>query len=556
MVYQSIKHHVPIGSYRCLQIRLVNNKTKEDIHLFTIFEKMEPDMLGFVLPAPLPKRSSSGDASKDEFKVYWMTCDFNVTQPFLDDPRNGFSLNDGHSTFTLQFLNKEFVEEPAKGDYFVLPLKYEESDLFYELLPKRTGPTYVKTFIDRGREIEKKIAEQPYLRRQIDEASQDLFGFNLTEWPEHLGNIYLVWHHEEIRDMHFRGNDNPNGVFIQIETRQGHHSGGEIVVWEAHDKGSVVANNRYKVKPDDREVFVCTNDYPQLFRIDYYDIDGELITFNKSYTFLSAIEATVTLAEQEVVIVDKDDDGNEKKSDAVAKYGKGETTVIGKYTNNLHSYFANHKIDHAKEKLEQTREFIFFDGEKGTEAQQENLRKAKTAVRDVLNRARKEIYVCDPYFKLTDFEEYLHYISSLSVKIHILNSKADVGVKRLKQLIPIIRNYNQGVGVEDYITCRVLKGDESMLHDRFIVVDGQVWNMGSSFGEFGKRACTLSRLSEAAARIVKGYVEEWWNSDLTRDLYEYETETDEEEEAKENVAKPNSCWICRALDKIHRKVCG
>jgi hypothetical protein len=532
----------------------VKNKTKEDFHLFTIFEKMEPDMQGYVLPTILSKRSTSGDAQKDEYKVYWMECDFNVTQSFIDNPQNGFTINDGRSSFSLKFLNKDFIEEPAKGDYFVLPLQYEESDLFYELLPKRTGPTYVKTYIDKDRTIEKTVVEQEYLKRQIDEASQDLFGFNLTEWPEHLGNVYVVWHHEEIRDMHFRGNDNPNGVFIQIETRQGHHSGGEIVVWEAHDRGSVVANNRYVVKPDDREVFVKTNDYPMLFRIDYYDSDGELVTFNKSYTFLSAIEATVSLAEQEVVIVGDDEDGNEKRSEAVAKYGKGETTVIGKYTKNLHSYFANHKIDHAKEKMEQTREFIFFDGEKGTEAQQENLRKAKLAVRDVLNKARKEIYVCDPYFKATDFEEYLHYINSISVKIHILNSKADVGIKGLKKLIPIIRNYNQGVGIEDYITCRVLKGNESMLHDRFIIVDNQVWNMGSSFGEFGARVCTLSRLSEAAARIVKGYIVEWWNGDLTRDLYDYETEN--EDELKEEKEEPDPCWLCKMMNKLYMKICG
>lgn len=544
MVYQSIKRNVPVGMYRCMQIRLVNNKTKDDYHLFTFLEKLEADMQGYVLPRPIANRSSSGDAAKDAYKVYWLTCDFDVTQAFLDSPQGNFYVNDGRSGFQISFFNKAFTEVPARGDYFVLPLKYEESDLFYEVLPKRSGPTYVKTYIDKGRDVEKIISENEYLKRQIDEASQNLFGYNLTEWPEHIGNIYVVWHHKEIRDMHFKGNDNPNGVFVQIESRNGHHSGGEIVAWDAHDRGSVVANNRYVVKADEREVFIKTNDYPQLFRIDYYDTDGELITFNRSYTFLSAIETTVSLAEKEVVMVSVDEEGNETRSEAVMKYGKGEKTVIGKYTHNLHSYFANHKIDHAKEKLEQTREFIFFDGEKETEAQKENLRKAKEAVRDVLNRARNEIYVCDPYFKMTDFEVYLHYVNSLSVKIKILNSKADVGIAELKRLIPVIRNYNQSVGVEDYISCRVLRGNESMLHDRFIIVDNQVWNMGSSFGEFGARACTLSRLSEAAARIVKGYVEEWWNGDKTKSLYEYE-----------QAESPKKCSLCKYLKKLYKKLC-
>ena len=195
--------------------------------------------------------------------------------------------------------------------------------------------------------------------------------------------------------------------------------------------------------------------------------------------------------------------------------------------------------------MENSREFIFFDGNKEDTAQQENLDKAKEAVRDILNRAREVLYVCDPYFHDTDFEEYIHYIRSSEVKIRIINSKADVGVKGLKKLIPIIKGYNKGMNVEDYITCRVLKGEKSMLHDRFIIVDNQVWNMGSSFGEFGARACTLSKLSESAGKIVKGYVEEWWNGELTRSLYDYE-----------NVAEPKQCVVCETLKKLYKKLCS
>ncbi len=39
-VYQSIKGNIPVGVYRCMQIRLVDNKTKDGYHLFTLLEKL------------------------------------------------------------------------------------------------------------------------------------------------------------------------------------------------------------------------------------------------------------------------------------------------------------------------------------------------------------------------------------------------------------------------------------------------------------------------------------------------------------------------------------
>lgn len=52
-----------------------------------------------------------------------------------------------------------------------------------------------------------------------------------------------------------------------------------------------------------------------------------------------------------------------------------------------------------------------------------------------------------------------------------------------------------------------------MLHDRFIIIDERVWYLGSSFSEFGTRACSLALLSNSASMAIKTYIEEWWNSD-------------------------------------------
>ena len=44
---------------------------------------------------------------------------------------------------------------------------------------------------------------------------------------------------------------------------------------------------------------------------------------------------------------------------------------------------------------------------------------------------------------------------------------------------------------------------------------------------------------------MKGYVEEWWNGELTRSLYDYE-----------NVAEPKQRVVCETLKKLYKKLCS
>jgi hypothetical protein len=58
------------------------------------------------------------------------------------------------------------------------------------------------------------------------------------------------------------------------------------------------------------------------------------------------------------------------------------------------------------------------------------------------------------------------------------------------------------------IECRVLRGNKSPLHDRFLVVDDEVYLLGSSLNEFGSRTTTISR-APAPGEMIK-QAETWW----------------------------------------------
>jgi hypothetical protein len=58
------------------------------------------------------------------------------------------------------------------------------------------------------------------------------------------------------------------------------------------------------------------------------------------------------------------------------------------------------------------------------------------------------------------------------------------------------------------IECRVLRGNKSPLHDRFLVIDDEVYLLGSSLNEFGSRTTTISRVP-APGEMIK-QAETWW----------------------------------------------
>ena len=61
------------------------------------------------------------------------------------------------------------------------------------------------------------------------------------------------------------------------------------------------------------------------------------------------------------------------------------------------------------------------------------------------------------------------------------------------------------------IECRVLRGEKSPLHDRFLVIDDNVYLLGSSLNEVGNRTTTISRVPAPGEMIDQA--ESWWADD-------------------------------------------
>ena len=184
----------------------------------------------------------------------------------------------------------------------------------------------------------------------------------------------------------------------------------------------------------------------------------------------------------------------------------------------LNDYFSSAEKIRGIEKDKEIGKFIFFDGDKGKkEINKEN---AQNYVIKILNKASKRCMVCDDFFDSPDFGRYLYPVRNEKVELRVMSSLGDMHAECATRLAKIIDEYNKVIGHE-CASARMLKGNRSVLHDRFIVCDDDIWAVGASFNELGVRASVIYKIPHEVGLIIIGKLEEWWNDDkISTDVHD------------------------------------
>lgn len=507
MTLPNIPYNIPRGTYRCRTLYLVDKDTHEDWFVFSVCEKLEPDMQDFNDGTLWDRAIGSGN---NKYKLYFLSCDIDVTDAFIENPIGNLVMNSGRDVITPKFLCSSLFPEPERKAYVTLPDNCSKG--LGRVLPNRPDTFHVKAYLDDKREAVSLFKEQSYLQGQLAELSLKYFGIDLWEYKEHLGNLYLSWHNDTFKCFKIKGNNKPAGVVVDVFYRSARREPFKVRLCDLHHKDCIVTDYTWDVPSGITSFFIPTECFPSMNSISIYNENGMLIYKSNFAKYLTAIDMKIGIAEKAVAIKVKDDDGTERTLEPVTKF-KYVDSFIGESQQSADSYFSKNEVYHHIKELEENREFLFFNGSKDEAEKDANKQKARDAVLELINRANSVCYLCDPYFNQNDFIDIVTKATSLNVKIRIINSKAELKTVILLSLKQMITDYNKHMGIDDYVRCRVLRGGESMLHDRFIVVDDRVWYMGSSFTEFGTRACSLALLAPSASLAVRTYIEEWWNSD-------------------------------------------
>ncbi|HCE2222821.1 TPA: hypothetical protein NJ360_004334 [Vibrio parahaemolyticus] len=137
-------------------------------------------------------------------------------------------------------------------------------------------------------------------------------------------------------------------------------------------------------------------------------------------------------------------------------------------------------------------------------------KEAMAFIRQRISRARSRVIIADPYFGILQIPQYLLAITSNDVKIELLTSRLafesstptdeDGGVENFSTSVEAkVRQFNEEVerikkGGNSDFEVMVLNGKSPELHDRFLVIDDDVWFMGNSLNTLGSRASMVIKL--------------------------------------------------------------
>lgn len=488
-------------------LRLYNKKTKECTHLFSVFECIEPDMQ----IKDNHNVFDFTDKGKSEEKVYYTENVMTLNEDFISDPMSNFKIPDYENNLDdFRFINTKLYNVPEKGTGYLLSNGSSESGLC-KLFPDTKNPTWIKVWIDKECETVKYLKEKKSLVSQIEKVSLTNLGFNIWDYKDYIGSVFLVWHHNKVKSIDIEGIVKPNfGISLNLDFRTNERPSLKVEVCQIEQKDCIVNNHIEKLpRPGFRQLINLLT-LPDNMIVKVYDVDDNLLCHRAFNGMIRQFGITLRLPSKKVSGVKvRDAKGNEKQLNPIQKW-TNETDVVGEKIDSMSNYFPDAEKIRNIDRNKASGQFVFFDGDKTK--QEINKENALNCVINILNKATKRCMVCDDYFDSTDFGGFLYPVQNSDVEIRVMSSLGDMDKACAMRLAHVVDQYNNAIGKECAMA-RMLRGNKSVLHDRFIVCDDDIWAVGASFNELGARASVIYKIPYEAGLVIIQKLEEWWSDD-------------------------------------------
>jgi len=477
----------------------LDTKDGKYIPVFVVMEELCPDMQDYGAP-PINKRPHSYDKDKNNLS-------FTIEEFTGDD---SFELNGNCGR--LEQLG-EYVVEPGNDCNMLLTTIGNSQNTLTDVLPKRQCPMMVSCLIDKERAVWSIVASEDRLLKQLKYLSERFLGFDLTLYPEHVGNIYHVWYNPYLKKLSFKASKNPAGLVGKVVYREGKRIPLRIIVKDKHS-GYPVYTVTKELDGSERMFFIETPLYPRHLSIEVQEMDGKMIMMEENVSFIQGFVLDMGVQKLELKLTKQGKKPKDNYEASIPKYERASKSFIGDKQDESYSDYFMIADSISRQKADQKAlNFVFFDGE--TNNKEENVKRAKEIVRQMIATGRNVCYICDPYFKADDFVEYVYYIQNLSLDVKILvckspNENATAYQSRLDALAKITEEYNSKMG-RTIVECRSLINNS--YHDRILYADKTGWLIGSSFSEFGHRMTTITKIPRSHSKVILDRIEDWWKED-------------------------------------------
>jgi len=319
--------------------------------------------------------------------------------------------------------------------------------------------------------------------------------FNISEHQEYFGAILMSAYNPLIRKVHHRGggNDIPNVVYFDIEPRNNINiSDLELLFIEKRPKGF---SSFVKHK--------LTKNILTIKTIQEIDQTGYAIICPKRglldwHEFCGSAEINVNVKNKDYT--------KTEETYTVQRYSKTPGIEINDVEQDDVLKFLHHiEIQKNKNKKINTQK-TFYNDEKA----------AAEFVRELIGKAREKVVIIDPYLSTRELFKYPLSITT-SVEIILITSKVGLNIKTkqineslkmnetdiLKQQLETLKE-KHGFNINAY----VMTGHDPIFHDRFLIIDNDVWLSGNSLADLGKRISTIVKLpnSKEIIEIFNGVI--------------------------------------------------
>jgi hypothetical protein len=366
--------------------------------------------------------------------------------------------------------------------------------------------------------------------RELARLSQKLLGYDLSLIPEHIGNIYLFGCNPLLRSWDMRLIDFEKDLFLRFNERMGQTvKDCKLVLEEVRGDNNGFYIEQLIGAPDIRIALPYLVD-----RMHVRLIDSAGRWIEHSLSRWANFSFQIAIQESPVTYEIKTAGGTQVFSVAKKTVERGARSEPFDWT--AAHYLRDALAQRRFQDLAENKEFIFFPKDP------DSPRKAKEAVRELLNSAQERCMILDPYFGAADLV-YAYHIENISLTVQIISSAHHLNERPridpppvltgwrgrwqrlhrrwqkkrvllpktyLEQLHEEIQRYRQAYPLQK-IDCRILRGSPSPLHDRFIVVDDRVYLLGSSLNEFGNRTTTIIKVP-APDELIR-QAQTWWEDE-------------------------------------------
>lgn len=491
--------------YERAELTVISLTVPGDSNEYTLYSLIELCPTGQIPSNPIPQEDrvfamtdSSGRELTATIQRFFIKDKMQAAQYFRSEKAHSV---ENKIFYDYLYRNESMQEESVGQDGLLVNVVSDEKPDVVSVLPRFS--VSIRLFAKRNRSLRMLELVTDSCITELCRHVVDCLGIDLLHYREYLGGVFLCC---------------PDNILRHVEPRLGR--GSKTLLLRLHYREGMQLQNKVQVELTDRrnmgDVYISRQPIessrvvidlpgePERLLCRIFDDSGELIE-QMVFSFLKRINFSMGIQGRTRVI---EHDG---RQDHIPETEYVNFSVGHKRDDEYERRLQAFADERRRESLERSKEFIFFPGDKIGHEESQN--KAIKIVRELLQTARERCIICDPCFGAWECQAFGPYMNNRNITLRVVTSESFLlekeslltegksgqeAVARYIELHKVLHDFqDKQVSVKCYVALQSIL----VMQARFIVIDQQVYILGSSLHKFGAWPTVLYRLPAASAMI-------------------------------------------------------